>query len=513
MFRGFFLFARLLRTAPIWGLLLTGVTPFALDHPVAVAQEGPALVVDDAATANAELVDVEVADPAGFGVSGETLQVPPGYTATVVAAGLGDPRFMDVDSVGNLLVGTARQGVVYRFPFTAGQLGEPEVLLSGLEQPASVALFTADDGEYLYVGEIHQVSRYRYDPTGPVGDQDVIIPNLPTGVHRTRTVAFGPDAMLYLAVGSSCNICLEEEPIRATVSRANPDGSDLEIIATGLRNPVGLAFQPGTDLLWATVNERDNQGNEIPPDLVTIVDEGANYGWPQCMPPDATPQETGAECSGVTPPTIGIQAHSAPLGLAFLDGEGVPERSRWRSHRGSAWLLEPGATGGAEAAADRLRGWHSRSRHGTSPPDGRTPAVSAGADRPGWSSPRTAASSSRTTRTGCSTGSAPRGSTVSTTIVFEIEPGGRLGLHTDQTGETQDIVSGTGELQRDDGIFPVGPGSDFVSPTNVRHDLVNTGTETLRAVGFVSAAMFTQTFDNVMQPVKSHVLGTPNRDG
>ena len=131
--------------------------------------------------------------------------------------------------------------------------------------------------------------------------------------------------MLYLAVGSSCNICLEEEPIRATVSRANPDGSDLEIIATGLRNPVGLAFQPGTDLLWATVNERDNQGNEIPPDLVTIVEEGANYGWPACLPPDATPQEPGADCSGVTPPTVGIQAHSAPLGLAFLDGEGVPD--------------------------------------------------------------------------------------------------------------------------------------------------------------------------------------------
>ena len=147
--------------------------------------------------------------------------------------------------------------------------------------------------------------------------------------------------MLYLAVGSSCNICLEEEPIRATVSRANPDGSDLEIIATGLRNPVGLAFQPGTDLLWATVNERDNQGNEIPPDLVTIVEEGANYGWPACLPPDATPQEPGADCSGVTPPTIGIQAHSAPLGLAFLDGEGVPERSERRSHRRPARLLEP----------------------------------------------------------------------------------------------------------------------------------------------------------------------------
>lgn len=101
----------------------------------------------------------------------------------------------------------------------------------------------------------------------------------------------------------------------------------------------------------------------------------------------------------------------------------------------------------------------------------------------------------------------------STTIVFEIEPGGRLGWHTDQTEETQYIISGNGELQRDDGNYSVGPGSVFVVPTNVRHDLVNTGADTLRAVAFFSAAMFTQVFDDVMQPVNGHVLGTPNRDG
>src|SRR5215203_6431476 len=225
---------------------------------------------------------------------------------------------MAFDVRDNLIVGAARQGVVYRFPFADGQLGEPEVLISGLEQPASVVIFSADDGQYLYVGEEIQVSRFLYGPAGPIGAQEVVIPNLPARGHRTRTVAFGSDGMLYLAVGSSCNICLEQEPIRATISRANPDGSDLEIFATGMRNPVGLAFQPETDLLWATVNERDNQGNEIPPDLVTIVEEGANYGWPQCMPPDATPQEPGVDCSGVTPPTIGTQAHPVPLGLAFL---------------------------------------------------------------------------------------------------------------------------------------------------------------------------------------------------
>ena len=324
MYRGISLSRRLARIASVVGLLIVSALPFITDHPVVLAQEGTALLVDDAETANPELVEVALADPLGFGASWRTLQVPPGFTVSVAGSGLGDPRFMDFDNAGNLLVGTERQGIVYRFPFTEGRLGEPEVLISGLQQPASVALFTADDDQYLYVGEMTQVSRFPYDPAGPVGDQEVVVADLPMGGHRTRTVAFGPDGKLYLAVGSSCNICLEQEPIRATVSRANPDRSDLKIFATGMRNPVGLAFQPGTDLLWATVNERDNQGNEIPPDLVTIVTEGANYGWPACLPPDATPQEPGADCSGVNPPTVGIQAHSAPLGLAFLAGEGVP---------------------------------------------------------------------------------------------------------------------------------------------------------------------------------------------
>jgi quercetin dioxygenase-like cupin family protein len=105
------------------------------------------------------------------------------------------------------------------------------------------------------------------------------------------------------------------------------------------------------------------------------------------------------------------------------------------------------------------------------------------------------------------------GALQSTTIVFEIEPGGRLGWHTDQTEETQYIIAGTGELQRDDGNHAVGPGSVFVVPTNVRHDLVNTGNETMRAVAFFSAPMFTQVFEDTMDPVNAHVIGTPNRDG
>jgi quercetin dioxygenase-like cupin family protein len=107
-----------------------------------------------------------------------------------------------------------------------------------------------------------------------------------------------------------------------------------------------------------------------------------------------------------------------------------------------------------------------------------------------------------------------RGATASSTIVYEIEPGKRLGWHTNATEETQYIVAGTGKLYLEDGsTHPVGPGSVFVLPTPLRHDLENTGKETLRAVAFFAAAMFTQDFDQVMLPPKSHILGTPNREG
>jgi quercetin dioxygenase-like cupin family protein len=101
----------------------------------------------------------------------------------------------------------------------------------------------------------------------------------------------------------------------------------------------------------------------------------------------------------------------------------------------------------------------------------------------------------------------------SSIIVYEIEPGGSLGWHTDATEESQYIIAGHGELQTENGNLPVGPASVFVLPANVRHNLVNTGSETLRAVAFFAAAMFTQTFDQVMLPPNTHVLGTPNRQG
>jgi glucose/arabinose dehydrogenase len=321
-----------LRGHPISLLVCLAV---ALAAPLVLsAQESPspsegatAFVADNVATAaNApDLVQVSVGVPADSGVPSHRLWLPSGFAIDVVGAGLRNPRFMAFDDAGNLLVADAGSGAVYRYPGSNGVIDQtprpPAPLLSGLDAPSNVALWNG----YLYVGETSAISRYPYDAAnGVVGRREVVVPDLPRGGHSTRTVIFAPDGWMYVSVGSSCNICDESDERRAAILRFAPDGSGYERFAWGLRNAVGLAIQPGTGLLWATVNERDNQGNEIPPDLVTLVGEGQNFGWPGCQPPNARPQDFGRDCSGITPPTIGIQAHSAPLGLAFNTGQAFP---------------------------------------------------------------------------------------------------------------------------------------------------------------------------------------------
>lgn len=264
------------------------------------APPGKTMVVNDAAAANPALVSTSLVVPAGYDFQPHALRLPPGKQLAVWAAGLSRPRFMTYDDAGRLLVADAG-GKVYRY---TGPAAKPPVpLLTGLDAPTSLALY----GGYLYIGETGRVSRVPYPA---LGTPETVVPDLPRGGHDTRTVAFGPDHKLYLSVGSSCNICDEADERRAAIMRYNPDGTGYERVASGLRNAVGLAFQPGTGLLWATCNERDMQGNELPPDLVTVVQDGANYGWPTCFP-------FTSPCPGVTTPTLGIQPHSAPLGLTF----------------------------------------------------------------------------------------------------------------------------------------------------------------------------------------------------
>jgi glucose/arabinose dehydrogenase len=258
------------------------------------------------------------------------LTVPPGFQIDVFAPPITGARFMTLDPKGTLLLSTPRQGKIVALPDDNGD-GRADATLTvvdGLDQPHGLAFH---DG-MLYVAETGKVKRFRYDPaTRKATDGKVVVSDLPPGGgHWTRTVVFGRDGAMYVSVGSSCNVCSERDRRRAAVVRYAPDGTGETLFATGVRNAVGLAIHPQSGALWATVNERDWRGDDLPPDYVTVLEAGKFYGWPSCFAaggkivPDPD-FKTGAErCPSMTLPTVEIQAHSAPLGLAFYTGRQFP---------------------------------------------------------------------------------------------------------------------------------------------------------------------------------------------
>jgi glucose/arabinose dehydrogenase len=229
---------------------------------------------------------------------------------------------------GRLYAARSRAGEVVRFELgpDGEAAGEPEVVADGLQRPDGLAFRNGD----LYVGETNRIVRL----AGPdFGDLEVVVPDLPTGGHWTREIVFGPDDMLYVSVGSSCNLCEEEDARRAAVTRYRPDGSGQEIVAEGLRNSAGLAFDPNTGLLWASQNERDNLGDDVPPEEINLIDPsdpGGHYGWPYCYGrriPNPEYDDAG-RCGTTVPPALEMQAHSAPLGMVFYTGDQFPPEYR-----------------------------------------------------------------------------------------------------------------------------------------------------------------------------------------
>jgi glucose/arabinose dehydrogenase len=163
-----------------------------------------------------------------------------------------------------------------------------------------------------------------------VGRQ-VIVPDLPAGgQHTTRTVLVGADGMLYVAIGSTCNVCIETDPHRAAVWQYHLDGSGGRLYARGLRNAVGLAVNPMSGQIWVTNNGRDLLGDDSPPETIYALVDGGDYGWPRCHAGDVVDPDFGhaGACDGVEQPLVKMQAHSAPLGLAFYAGTAFPAADR-----------------------------------------------------------------------------------------------------------------------------------------------------------------------------------------
>jgi glucose/arabinose dehydrogenase len=250
------------------------------------------------------------------------LRVPPGFKVTYYANGLPGVRFMVVGPDKMLYVSQPRSGRIVRLPDRNGDgfADTTEIVVAGLNQPHGLAFHKGA----LYVANTDGVVRVPLGVNGLANGAPIYVNHFEGGSgHSSRTIVFGADSAMYVSVGSSCNICVEKNPERATVLRFNEDGSGKRIFSSGLRNAVGLAVNPNTKAIWVTQNERDDlkpSHEDLPPEEINILTDGGDYGWPYCYGSRVPNPEfhDAARCASTIPPAIALQAHSAPLGLTFL---------------------------------------------------------------------------------------------------------------------------------------------------------------------------------------------------
>lgn len=280
-----------------------------------------------------------VASPAP---SNATLHVPPGFQVSLYASGLSNPRTMLLTRNGDVLVTETAAGRITLLR-DANHDGVAELrypFATSLNQPYGLAVHD----RWPYVGDTDGVVRFAYVPgqTAARGEPEKIAP-LPSGGHSTRGLLFDRSGThLFVSVGSASNVRSGEDPERAAILQMNPDGTARRIFASGLRNPVGMAWQPGSNALWTAVNERDGLGDDLVPDYATEVKDGAFYGWPYAyLGPHEEPRRKGERPDLVKrtiAPSVLIQAHSAPLGIVFYEGAMFP-----KAYRGNAFVALHGS--------------------------------------------------------------------------------------------------------------------------------------------------------------------------
>jgi glucose/arabinose dehydrogenase len=258
------------------------------------------------------------------------LEVPEGYGVSLFAAGIPGARMLRVTSAGDVLVATARDGRIILLEADRNGDGVADgqrVVLEGLNNPNGLELAAG----YLYVGEEDGIGRIIFDASsGTVeGSYERIVDGLPRGGnHWRKTIRLGPDGFLYLAIGSSCNVCVEGDNRRAALLRYTLEGEFVGIYATGLRNSAGFDWSPDTGVLYATDNGRDLLGDDFPPCELNEIVEGGFYGWPFANGARHPDPDLGAgrdeEIAASIAPVHDFRAHNAPLGIAFLRSENHP---------------------------------------------------------------------------------------------------------------------------------------------------------------------------------------------
>jgi glucose/arabinose dehydrogenase len=247
------------------------------------------------------------------------LRAPQGLSVDYYARDLSGVRFMVLGPDGAVYASRPGAGTVVRLADTNGDGVADDVtpVLTGLDEPHGLAFFR----NQLWVANTGQLVRFALGADGrPRGSATVVTGYPGNSGHSTRTVIVGPDSMLYVSVGSRCNICEGDVPNRAVVLQVDPTTGVARAYSIGLRNAVGLAVNPATKAIWATTHERDELGDDIPPEEIDILKDGADYGWPYCWGDRRNnPEYPSAKCGGTVPPALAMQAHSAPLDITFLN--------------------------------------------------------------------------------------------------------------------------------------------------------------------------------------------------
>ncbi|RUZ70830.1 sorbosone dehydrogenase family protein [Mesorhizobium sp. M7A.F.Ca.US.006.01.1.1] len=285
------------------------------------------------------------------------LQLPPGFSAELVASGIDNPRVVRIAPNGDLFVADskANQVRIYRLAEGRAKPAQDRIFAGNLNRPYGIAFYPPGaDPQWVYVANSDSIVRfaYRNGDLKAAGDPETIVGNIPANHHWTRDIAFSPDGKtLYLSVGSGSNVAedmgrepkggldawAKSQPLgaawgpedgRADVLAFDPDGKNGRIFATGLRNCSGMTVQPATGALWCVVNERDALGDDVPPEYATAVKEGAFYGWPWYYigdNEDPRHKDERPDLAGkTTVPDVLMQAHSAPLNIAFYEGKSFP---------------------------------------------------------------------------------------------------------------------------------------------------------------------------------------------
>ena len=343
---------------------LTGSAAFGdwrTDKPGLIRHIRPADLPRAGATASSANISHVVPRPAAA-----MPQVPAGFKAELLAEGLSGPRQMRTAPNGDIFVAETRSDRirVLRLSEDGSHLAKNEIYASGLNEPFGIAFYPSDHPQWVYVANTNSVVRFRYESGDlkATGKPATVVADLPHAAgHWTRDIVFTKDdKRMLVSVGSASNdaegikgsppgdsksalgASSGYETRRADVLSFNPDGADATIFATGIRNCVGLAIHPAAGDAYCSTNERDGFGDDLVPDYVTRVREGAFYGWPWFyIGNHEDPHHAGERPDlkdKVTVPDVLIQAHSASLGLTFYDGSAFPAE-----YRGDGFAAEHGS--------------------------------------------------------------------------------------------------------------------------------------------------------------------------